>query len=250
MARVTPEDLVVDLGSGDGKIVIAAARDFGARGLGIEYNPQLVDLSRRNAQAAGVAQRVTFVQGDIFEAQYADATVVALYLLPNLTLRLRHSLMALRPGTRIIAHQYGLGEWQPDRTDEVEGRNGMLWIVPANAAGRWRVRWTADGQAQEVDLALTQTFQRLQGRVQWPDWAQAIDADPVNGTRLAMSFPDTQGRTHRLEGALDGDRWQGQIRRGQSTAAFVAERIGPAPRIIGSTPVNLADQERARIDSL
>ena len=124
MAQVTPDDFVVDLGSGDGKIVIAAARDFKARSLGVEFNPDMVTLSRRNAETAGVAGRARFEQGDIFTFDYSAATVVTMYLLPGLNLRLRPQLLKMRPGTRLVTHQFTMGSWEPDDSATVENRPG------------------------------------------------------------------------------------------------------------------------------
>ncbi|MGH8642636.1 MAG: SAM-dependent methyltransferase, partial [Burkholderiales bacterium] len=136
LGGVGPDDLVVDLGSGDGRIVIAAARDFGARGLGIELDPQLVAESRAHARQAGVADRVSFHQGDALAADIREATVVTLYLLPGLVEKLKPRLLAqLRPGTRIIAHDYGFEGWKPDRR-VVISKTYMLYVVPAPVAGR------------------------------------------------------------------------------------------------------------------
>lgn len=136
-AQVAPDDHVVDLGSGDGRIPIAAARDFGAEARGIEYDPALVSLARQNAARAGVADRVVFVQGDLFEADFSDATVITMYLLPGLNQRLQDKLLALAPGTRIVSNAFPIGHWPPDRVIRTADGVGYLWVVPANIAGRW-----------------------------------------------------------------------------------------------------------------
>ena len=136
MAMVGPSDFVVDLGSGDGKIAIAAARDFKARAMGVEFNPQMVTLSRRAAVEAGVAERVQFEEGDIFKVDFSKASVVTMYLLPTLNLKLRPTLLAMRPGTRIVSHQFMMGSWEPDDNSNVEDRPGYLWIVPASGVSR------------------------------------------------------------------------------------------------------------------
>ena len=132
LARVGPQDLVVDLGSGDGRIPIVAAKRFGARGLGIEYSPDLVAVSRRNARAEGVADRVRFVQADFFAADFRDATVVTLYLLQALNIKLIPKLKAeLKPGTRIVSHSFDMmGQWEPERTIDVNGRTVYYWTIP------------------------------------------------------------------------------------------------------------------------
>lgn len=135
LAQVTERDLVYDLGSGDGRIPIAAARDFGARGVGIEIDPKLVARSRENARKAGVTDRVTFRNEDLFTADFHDATVVALFLYPDVNMKLRPKLLTtLRPGTRVVSHYHSMGDWRPKAKIRVEGRAIFLWVVPA--AGR------------------------------------------------------------------------------------------------------------------
>jgi SAM-dependent methyltransferase len=135
LARVTEQDVLYDLGSGDGRIVIAAARQFGARGVGIEIDPERVLLAADSARRSGVGERVRFVQGDIFTADIGPATVVTMYLLPGVTLRLRAKLLAeLRPGTRIVSHDYGLGDWKPDKSLRVGRSTLYYWVVPARPA--------------------------------------------------------------------------------------------------------------------
>ena len=163
LAAVTARDHVVDLGSGDGRIVITAARRFGATGLGVEIVPDLVQLSRQRARAAGVHERVEFREQDLFRTDLGAATVVTMYLLPNVNLQLRPRLLALAPGTRIVSHDWDLGHWVPDRTvtvdvpDKALGRDRFsrvhLWIVPARVQGHW----CADGASLEI----VQRFQRF-----------------------------------------------------------------------------------------
>lgn len=169
-AGVTRDDYVVDLGSGDGRIPIAAARQFGARAHGIEYNPRMVALARRAAQRAGVADRVTFAQADIFKSDFSDATVVTMYLLPSLNLRLRDTILAMRPGTRVVSHAFDMGDWEPDRTIRTDDASGYLWIVPANIAGRWAFeigneRFAADLAQQYQKLSMPRAGPFRDGRV-------------------------------------------------------------------------------------
>jgi predicted O-methyltransferase YrrM len=140
MARVTKADRLIDLGSGDGRIVITAARRYGAKGMGVEIDPALVQKARENAKAAGVADRATFVEGDIFEANIRDATVITMYLLPDVNMRLRPKLLSdLKPGTRIVSHNYDLGDWKPQKTATVSvggiEHTVYFWVVPPKAAG-------------------------------------------------------------------------------------------------------------------
>ena len=162
LAKVTPRDFVMDLGSGDGRTVIAAARR-GARALGVEYDPHMVELSERNAKAAGVADRARFVQADLFKTDFSQATVIAMFLLPSINLELRPRLLALAPGTRIVSNTFDMDKWQPDETASVQAAGtrcdsycaALLWIVPASVAGKYPV---ADGE-----LELQQQFQMLTG---------------------------------------------------------------------------------------
>jgi len=140
MAKVTKTDHLIDLGSGDGRIVITAAKRYGARGMGVEIDPDLVQKARENAQAAGVADRATFVEGDIFEANIRDATVITMYLLPDVNMRLRPKLLSdLKPGTRIVSHNYDLGDWKPARTETMlvgsTQHTVYFWVVPPRGAG-------------------------------------------------------------------------------------------------------------------
>ena len=166
LAGTKSDDLVADLGSGDGRIVIAAARKYGARGLGIELDAKLVNASRDNARQAGVADRVTFVQGDVLEADFSKASVVTVYLLPNLISQLEPRFLALKPGTRIVSHSFHMPSWRPDRTVTLQvtqphpGQGDVstlfLWIVPADVRGIWkrgseRVRIEQDYQEIDVD---------------------------------------------------------------------------------------------------
>ncbi|HSN40797.1 MAG TPA: class I SAM-dependent methyltransferase, partial [Burkholderiales bacterium] len=138
MAKVTPNDYLIDLGSGDGRTVITAAKKFGVKALGIEYNPDMVALSKRNAEKEGVAGRAEFMKADIFATDFSKATVITMYLLPQLNLRLRPTLLKMKPGTRIVSHAFSMDDWQPDQTESVGSRTAYLWIVPARVEGTWR----------------------------------------------------------------------------------------------------------------
>jgi SAM-dependent methyltransferase len=157
-AKVTSADFVMDLGSGDGRIVIAAAKR-GAQAMGIEYNPDMVKLSKQRAAEAGVSDKASFVNADIFESDYSKATVVTMYLLPNLNLKLRPALLNLKPGTRIVSNSFTMGDWEADQTISKEGRTGYLWIVPAKVEGLW----TWEEKSEPARLQLTQNFQKIEG---------------------------------------------------------------------------------------
>lgn len=184
MARVTPRDYVIDLGSGDGRIVIAAARR-GARALGIEYDANLVELSRARARQAGVAARAEFRKADLFETDLSPATVITMFLLPEINLALRPKLLALKPGTRIVSNSFRMDPWEPDQSVDIlpEGDceswcEAHLWIVPARVAGRYRL---AQGE-----LTLTQEFQVLHGTLSRNDRVDEIEDGRVRGGELSF----------------------------------------------------------------
>ena len=161
LAKVTPDDYVIDLGSGDGRTVIAAAKR-GARALGVEYNPDMVELSKENAQAAGVSARAAFVKADLFETDLTKATVITMFLLPDINLKLRPTLLALKPGTRVVSNTFSMADWQADEIGELPSKMGcdswctaLLWIVPAQVAGTYRL--------PQGEVALKQHFQMLHG---------------------------------------------------------------------------------------
>ncbi len=199
LAVVGPDDVVYDLGSGDGRLVIAAARDFGARGVGVEIDPRLVDESQEHAVRAGVADRVRFVWQDLFVTPLREATVVTLYLGDALNLRLRPRLLGeLAPGTRIVSHDFALGDWRPDRSVTLPGAGHdhrlHLWIVPAAVEGRWRLA-LADGRRGIVELR--QSFQTAAGTLTVGDRRSAVEGR-VRGDRLSLSGPV------RLDGRVTG----------------------------------------------
>lgn len=197
VAEVKPGDFVVDLGSGDGKIAIAAARDFGARAMGIEYNPEMVALARRNANRAGVSNKVTFLEGDIFKSDFSEATVVTLYLLPSLNLRLRDTLLKMRPGTRIVSHAFSMGDWEPERTITTDDATGYFWIVPANIAGRWAFEVGHD----RFMIEFGQQYQNL-----LIARGQPIRDGKVRGTKVELTRANGQA----LEGEIRGDQIVGR----------------------------------------
>ena len=212
-AGVTPDDHVIDLGSGDGRIVIAAARR-GARALGIEYNPDLTELSRRNAEAAGVADRARFATADIFSSDLTRATVVTLYLLPDLNLRLRPTLLGLAPGTRVVSHAFHMGEWEPDETIFLADREAYLWIVPARADGVW----TLHNGDTSSELRLVQNFQKLEGTLR-P--GLPIAGGRIRGNRVSFRAGDAS-----WEGRIAGDAMEGTVTSGGVRRTWSAARTG------------------------
>jgi SAM-dependent methyltransferase len=165
IANVTREDVLYDLGSGDGRIVIAAAQKFGTRGIGVDINPKRISEAQANAEQAGVTDRVQFLQQDLFETDIRDATVVTLYLLPKINLKLRPILLRdLKPGTRVVSHEFDMGDWRADRAVQTAGGNNIyFWVIPAQVAGTWTWNSADAGDSQPYELHLTQHFQQVSG---------------------------------------------------------------------------------------
>ncbi|RPH61358.1 MAG: class I SAM-dependent methyltransferase [Burkholderiales bacterium] len=249
LAALESSDYVIDLGSGDGKIVIAAAREFGANGLGIEYNPDMVALSQRNAAAAGLAERARFMRADIFASDFSRATVITMYLLPHLNLRLRHTLMAMKPGTRLVSHEFKLGDWEPDETSRLGYQSAHLWIVPANAGGEWSVRVPHAEAPATAALTIDQTFQKIRGNLSFDGLETTLREARVDGTRIRFAFTDLDGALRQVDAQIEPDRIAGTITtvaRGSTRASarpaeFVARRVGAAPPINGSQPLSSAE---------
>jgi SAM-dependent methyltransferase len=209
VARVTPEDLVVDLGAGDGKIAIAAARQFGARAWGIEYNNKLAALAQRNAEKAGVGNRVRIVQGDIFQEDFSAASVVTLYLLEELNAQLRPTLLNMRPGTRVVSNAFGMGDWEPDQVIQVGSNTGFYWKVPAKVAGQWAVQGL-DRRGPAV-LQLVQRHQRLAGTLMWGAQAQPVLGARVDGADVHFSFVNAAGQLQAVKIRVDGLAFSGEL---------------------------------------
>lgn len=206
MAKITPRDYLVDLGSGDGRTVITAAK-HGTRAHGIEFNPDLVALSKRAAREEGVSRMTTFEQGDIFETDLSDATVVTMYLLPDLNIKLRPTLLAMKPGTRIVSNSFEMGDWEADEMVHIkEGCPGYCmaykWVVPARVEGRWTLG--------DAELELKQRFQMLEGVLRRGDSAQPISEGRLDGTRISFSVAGErytgEVRGARMRGEVDGSR--------------------------------------------
>jgi SAM-dependent methyltransferase len=183
-AKVTPKDLVYDLGSGDGRIAIAAAKDFGARAVGIEFNPEMAQLAQRNVDRSGVADRVKIINGDIFIEDFSSATVVTMYLLPELNLSLRPTILKMKPGTRVTSHAFDMGDWEADI--EIEGpARAFYWVVPAQVEGEWLISGL---ERDRTILKLTQHFQKIGGTIQIGNEQQTILNPRLNGATLSFTY--------------------------------------------------------------
>ena len=183
-AKVTPKDLVYDLGSGDGRIAIAAAKDFGARAVGIEYNPEMAQLAQRNVDRSGVADRVKIINGDIFVEDFSSATVVTMYLLPELNLSLRPTILKMKPGTRVTSHAFDMGDWEADI--EIEGpARAFYWVVPAQVEGEWLISGL---ERDRTILKLSQHFQKIGGTILIGNEQQTILNPRLNGATLSFTY--------------------------------------------------------------
>jgi hypothetical protein len=210
MAKVTPKDYVVDLGAGDGKIAIAAGKKFGATATGIEYNPDMAKLAQCYVQAEGVSDKVKIVQGDIFKEDFSKATVVTMYLLPELNLCVRHRLLGMTPGTRVTSHAFTMGEWEPDESFDAESRNAYLWIVPARVGGSWNFR-NGSGSV-EFNISLAQSFQKVGGEVTVGGRKQPLIGASLQGDSIRFAFVDAKGVTQHFTGAARGATITGSLR--------------------------------------
>jgi len=214
MARVTASDRVYDLGAGDGKIAIAAGKQFGATAVGIEYNPDMARYAQCLVEAEGMTQRVRVVQGDIFQSDFSSATVVTLYLLPELNLRLRPTLLDMKPGTRVVSHSFLMDDWEPDDRALLPEGSAYLWIVPAKLEGNWVLR--AQEGTDSIDLQLVQQFQKLSGAA-----AGAPVADGrINGPAVSFAFA-RNGELVRVAGRMEGERLVATLTRAGRSANYI-----------------------------
>ena len=219
IANVGPSDLVYDLGAGDGKIAIAAARDFGAQAVGIEYNPDMAALGQRNAERSGVANKVKIIQGDIFKEDFSKATVVTLYLLPELNYQLRPTILKMKPGTRVVSHAFDMGDWQPD-ADIDNPAKGYFWIVPANVAGEW-VFNSFDSKGSTI-LKLSQKYQYVGGSITIGKKTQAILNPVLRGDTLQFSYVDNENNLRSVALKFDEDQAKGN----ENSVFMVREFVG------------------------
>jgi SAM-dependent methyltransferase len=212
-AGVGPADLVYDLGSGDGRIVIAAAARFGARGVGVEIDGDLVRLARENARRAGVADRVEFIERDLFLTDLREASVVTLYLLPIVNFRLQPKLLEeLRPGSRVVSHAFDMANWPPDMEFQVAERWVFFWIVPARLEGEWSLR--APTGAPEITLSLSQRFQRFEGSAGSGAAEQRVEEGLISGAEISFRTSAREGGSivrRWYTGTVEGDSIRGRV---------------------------------------
>lgn len=209
-AKVTPKDIVYDLGAGDGKIPIAAARKFGVRAVGIEYNPDMAELARRNALRAGVADKVKIIRGDIFKEDFTEATVVTLYLLPDLNLKLRPTILKMKPGTRVVSHAFNMGDWEPDQRISTSMAQAYYWVVPAQVAGEWTLD-PFEGTTKAT-LNLTQKYQHAGGTITIGNKSQPILGAVIEGSKLSFRFIGPDNVTRSVVAQINGTSLTGEMR--------------------------------------
>ncbi|MGH8661730.1 MAG: SAM-dependent methyltransferase [Burkholderiales bacterium] len=222
IAKVGPGDYVIDLGSGDGRMVITAAKKYGARGFGVDLDRKLVALANRNAAKAGVANRAVFYQRDLHETDVSSATVMSIYLLPEVNLMIRTRLLAtLKPGTRIVSHDYGMGEWPPDYYLEIDapgktvgiGERSKIyyWMVPGRAAGRWVWRLAPEGKPVEFELALQQNFQVIEGALKAGGRTARVEKARLTGENISVSA-ELAGTRYEFSGRIYNHAIEGKAR--------------------------------------
>lgn len=207
IANVGPTDLVFDLGAGDGIIAIAAARDFGARAIGIEYNPQMAALAQRNAERAMVTDKVKIIQGDIFKEDFSEATVVTLYLMPELNVQLRPTLLKMKPGTRVVSNTFTMDDWEPDAEIDTPSK-AYYWVVPAPVAGEW----TLDqfDPKNKTSLSLSQRYQQIGGNLTIGDKTQPILNAKLKGDKLQFSYVDQNNNLRIARAIVTGATLKGE----------------------------------------
>ena len=210
VAKVKPTDIVYDLGAGDGKIAIAAAKNFGATAFGIEYNKEMAELARRNTERAGVSDKVKIINGDIFVEDFSKATVVTMYLLPDLNLKIRPTILKMAPGTRVVTNSFNMGDWEPDDTVGTGYAQGYFWVVPGNAAGKWILKGM-EGSQQQASLELTQRYQRVGGVLNLYGKSQPILGATLSGNRLKFTFLDHSNQSRIVDVTLNGNEFSGQV---------------------------------------
>ena len=207
MAKVSSQDIVYDLGAGDGIIAITAAKQFGARAYGIEYNPQMAVHAQNNVRAAGVADKVSIRQGDIFVEKFDEATVVTMYLLPHLNLKLRPTLLKMKPGTRIVSHAFDMNEWEADEKVSHEYSHAFMWVVPSDVQGRWTLQ-EVDSKAQ-VQLDIEQSFQRIGGSITERGRKTPLLGAQLRGDKIAFQYMGADQQLRSVSAQVNGNQFNG-----------------------------------------
>jgi SAM-dependent methyltransferase len=220
MAKLTPKDIHYDLGSGDGRTVITAAKR-GTQSYGVEYNPDMVALSQRAAAKEGVSGKATFIQGDIFQTDFSKATVLTLYLLPSLNLKLRPTILNMRPGTRVVSHAFTMDDWEADQVDSSEGRTAYMWIVPAKVAGTWKIDIT--GGTRSYEATFTQQYQKIGGSARAGEKLATFSNGKLRGETITFTVDD--GGKREFTGRVTGDHMEGTAKGTGGDVKWTATRV-------------------------
>lgn len=222
-AKVTEKDYVVDLGSGDGRIPIAAAKHFGARATGIEYNPDMVRLAQCYVRAEGLEGKVEIKEADIFKTDFRDATVVTMYLLSDLNMRLRPTILKMKPGTRVVSNSFRMGDWEPDADVEPENSysRGYLWIVPAQVSGEWTLR--PEGSGEDLRLKIEQEFQKIDASLLGQP-GYTLQSARLSGANIELTLVGTDKQTTTLKGTVEDDSMKLSGRLGGKTVTYTGRR--------------------------
>ena len=211
-AQVTSQDLVYDLGAGDGIIPITAAKQFGAHAVGVEYNEKLATLAQANALRSGVGDKVKIIQGDIFVEDFSKASVVTLYLLEELNAKLRPQILKMQPGTRVVSNTFSMGDWEPDQVIDSNGHIAYLWRVPAQVGGGWTVSGLAsDGKSHTSHIHFDQRYQRLSGTMTVDGKKQVLLGARIEGNVLHFSFLNAQDELKHVKAFIDNNQWTGEV---------------------------------------
>ncbi len=255
IAKVGPRDYVIDLGSGDGRIVITAAKKFGARGFGVDLNPERIRESNENARKAGVTDRVAFYQRDLFETDLSEATVITMYLLPRVNLELRPKLLDLKPGTRVVSHDFSMEDWKPDLYEKVDAKDKYggtggtsdiyFWVIPAKVAGNWRWQMQVGGKPRFYEMTLAQNYQVISGTARAGGESVKLQNVRLRGSEIRFNFTagvDGAAVRHEFSGKVEGDaingsamlsgaRLQGQLEWSARRVARSAAPRDPGARV-------------------
>jgi hypothetical protein len=211
-AKVTHQDLVYDLGAGDGIIPITAAKQFGARAIGIEFNEKLANLAQANALRSGVGDRAKIIQGDIFVEDFSKATVVTLYLLEELNAKLRPQILKMQPGTRVVSNTFSMGDWEPDEVIDSNGQTAYLWTVPAQVGGDWIVSGlNSDWKSNTSHIHFDQRHQRLSGKMAVDGKDKVLFGARIEGSVLHFSFLDPQDELRHVKASIVNNQWIGEV---------------------------------------
>jgi hypothetical protein len=207
-AKVTDQDRLFDLGAGDGIIAITAARQYGTQAVGIEFNPDMAQFARRKVAEAGLTDKVRIITGDIFQEDFSSATVVTLYLLPQLNLKLRPLLLKMKPGTRVVSHAFTMGDWEPDETMSYQHSQGYFWVVPAQIDGNWLMTGLDGGPMR---VSMSQSFQNIGGVLTRGSQNHAMLGARLRGDEVKFQFITQDRKVHAFSGRVEGRRITGTV---------------------------------------